>query len=897
MAAPASRRTISQDIHLLGDILGDILRTSHGKATLDLEERVRGLTKELRSGADGQLLADLEGLIKGLDLGEALLLIRAFSTYFQLVNVAEDVQRIRVLRAREAEGGPLGESLEALGRALAQRGLTPQEALDLLGLMDVRLVFTAHPTEARRRSVLEKLVRIEGLLLRLEVERMTPAEEAEIGENLRRLALGLWQTNELRSRPPQVRDEVSNALFFFDRVIVDAIPRLYRRLAGALGASVGPLPGRVPTLLRFGSWMGSDMDGNPNVTPAVLAETLERHRRFILERHDEHLYGLIPELSQSTELVEVSPEFRGLLEEDSVRLPEVWREIAEVNREEPYRAKVTFMHHRIQATIQGAPGAYAGPAAFLADLKVLQGSLGAHGGEAFARGPVEDLVRRVETFGFHLASLDLRLNAPELEEAVADLLGQAVDFVELDEAGKVRAITEGLSASEQPVSREIDRPLEALRVIARWQNLHGEEPIHTLIISNTTGPSQPLGALLLARATGLYEPGRRSSLDIVPLFETLRDLEGAAGVMEVLYAHPAYADHLALREKRQEVMVGYSDSNKDAGFLTSRWALWGAQVALGKGAADRDLRLTIFHGRGGSLSRGGEPTAQAILAQPKEALSGRIKITEQGEVIWQKYSHAAIAERQWEQLLYAFGLAMVSPKAAIPGEWSGLMEAMSARALEAYRSLVRKDLDFPSYFRQATPIEEIAELNIGSRPASRDGDLGFTDLRAIPWVFAWTQSRHILPGWYGLGAALGWAIGAGHLKALRAMAKGWPFFFGLLDNAQMTLGKADMRIARYYTTLVEEPAVGSRVFGLIEGEYQAARRAILQVLDEEEILDSNPTLRESIRLRNPYVDPLNYLQVMLLREKRSQEEGRGAALRQALLMSIKGISYGLRNTG
>ncbi len=897
MAAPASRRTISQDIHLLGDILGDILRTSHGKAVLDLEERVRALTKELRSGADGQLLEEIDGLIQGLDLGEAFLLIRAFSTYFQLVNVAEDVHRIRVLRAREAEGEPLGESLGALGRALAQRGLTPRETLDLLGLMDVRLVFTAHPTEARRRSVLEKLVRIEGLLLRLEVEHMTPAEEAEVVEDLRRLALGLWQTNELRSRPPQVRDEVSNALFFFDGVIVEAIPRLYRRLKGALGASVGPLPDRIPTLLRFGSWMGADMDGNPNVTPAVLTETLERQRRFILERYDEYLYALIPELSQSTELVEVSPEFRGVLEEDSLRLPEVWREIAEVNQEEPYRAKVTFMHHRIQATLQGGLGAYAGPAAFLVDLEVLQGSLEAHGGEAFARGPVEDLIRRVETFGFHLASLDLRLNAPELEEAVADLLGPGVNFGGLDEAGRVRAITECLSAAKPHVASGVDRPLEAFRVIADWQNQHGEEAIHTLIISNTTSPSQPLGVLLLARVAGLYDPGRRSSLDIVPLFETLRDLQGAHRVMEVLYAHPSYADHLALRGKQQEVMVGYSDSNKDAGFLTSRWALWGAQVALGKGAAARGIQLTLFHGRGGSLSRGGEPTAQAVLAQPRETLSGRIKITEQGEVIWQKYSHEAIAERQWEQLLHALGLAMVSPGAAVPGEWSGLMEALSTRALEAYRGLVQKDPDFPNYFRQATPIEEIAELNIGSRPTSRGGGLGFTDLRAIPWVFAWTQSRHILPGWYGLGAALGWAIGAGHLKALKAMAKGWPFFYGLLDNAQMTLGKADMHIARYYTTLVEDPAVASRVFGLIEGEYQAARGAILQVLDEKEILDSNPTLRESIRLRNPYVDPLNYLQVMLLREKRSRGEERGPALRQALLMSIKGISYGLRNTG
>lgn len=887
----AESRNIRDDIHLLGDILGRVLREQEGEELFALEEAVRNLTKAIRSTGDPTRVEELSKLLGGVGPEQSLALIRAFSTYFQVTNVAEDIQRIRMLRNWRRLGEPVPETLEA---ALAEVRALGKSLGDLLPRLDVHLTFTAHPTEARRRSVLEKLVRIEGALLDLETERLTPAEEADLMDLLHRQVTGLWQTDELRARRPRVRDEVNNGLFFMDHVIIDAVPAFYRALARASG-----YPGRIPTFLHFESWMGSDTDGNPNVTPRVLEETLEYQRRYILRRYDAALYGLVPELSQSTNLVEVSPELRDLIQQDRLDLPEVWNEIEDVNRREPYRAKLTFMHYRLQATLRGDATGYRDPGELLADLRTIQGSLEAHGGAPFARGPVEDLIRQVETFGFHLLPLHLRLHSAEVTEALALLLadlGLHADYGGLAPPERMQLLAQVLDGRTTPPVHPLKhRVVEALGVVHSAQARWGEEPIHTFVISMVANEASVLEGLALFR---LIQPkGSPGGLDVVPLFETMEDLAACPDVMERLYRHTAYREHLRLRRDQQEVMLGYSDGNKDGGFLASRWALYRAQVALAQGAKAHGVRLRLFHGRGGSLSRGGEPTHRAILAQPPGTTEGAINITEQGEVLWQNYSHREIALHQWEQLVSAVLLALVRPAPVVPPEWEELLEGMAREALGSYRDLVYEERDFIPYLREATPLEELAALNIGSRPVSRKGTLRVQDLRAIPWVFAWTQNRHIIPGWYGLGHALAWAEDRGHGAEVRRMAQGWPFFATLLDAAQMTLGKADRLIAEHYSKLVSDPALGARIFRRIWDEYERCAKGVTAALAERELLDSNHVLKDAIRLRNPYVDPMNYLQAKFLREKRASGEHSDPLVDRALLLSILGVAHGLRNTG
>jgi phosphoenolpyruvate carboxylase len=894
-----SRRTVSGDIHLLGDTLGQVLREQHGQGFFDVEEGVRLLSKELRSAYEPRLLKEMGALLDSLEPHQLLLLVRAFSTYFQLVNVAEDGQRMRAIREREA-AGPGRELPAELASRLQEAGVTAEGLRGLLSRVAIQLVLTAHPTEARRRSVMEKLIRVQDLLHLLDLQAPTPPEERELREELKRYIVALWQTDELRPRRPRVRDEVNTGLFFFERSILATVPRFYRRLLRALEDRFGPLPFRVPTLITFSSWIGSDMDGNPEVTVEVLRETLRHQRDFILRKYDGLLYELVPELSMSTNLVGCSPEFRQLLKGDQLSLPELWNEIAEIDREEPYRAKLTFMHHRVQAALKGTEGAYGRPEDLLQDLRSIQESLEANGGAELARGPVEDFLRLVETFGFHLASLDLRAHRAEVSAAVAALAaasGHSSAYPSLRPADRRNLLHRMLA--EPPAApggvMEGHRVLQALREVALHQASHGEAPLHTFIISMVRDSVDLLEALLLVEAVGAAG-ARRPGVDIVPLFETRESLETAVANMNRLYEDPHYGRHLASRGNLQEVMLGYSDSNKEMGFLASRWALFRAQVELSQGAEAHGVRLRFFHGRGGSVSRGGEPTGAAVRAQPREAATGRIKVTEQGEVLWQKYSHPTIALDEMEQLFHSLVGSMIGPPGPVPVGWWAAMEALAGQASAAYRRLVYEDKAFPSYFLQASPVEEIAELNIGSRPVSRAGTVEIADLRAIPWVFAWTQNRHVLPGWFGIGSALARARSLGQEEELRRMAKGWPFFSTLLDAAQMTLGKADLHIARQYSGLVQEAATASRIFRIVKAEYRRTGEALLWVLGQKEILDSNPNLREVIRLRNPYVDPINYIQVRLLRTKRAGGQVHPLILR-ALRLSIIGISHGLRNTG
>jgi phosphoenolpyruvate carboxylase len=899
-------RTISDDVHLLGDILGEVLREQEGDAFLHLEETVRELTKSLRRRWDDAAYERLRRAIAEASPDEVLGLVRAFSNYFHLVNAAEDVNRIRVLRRRERAGRVTEGSVADAVQKLQEKGAPLADLVALIGRLDLRLVFTAHPTEARRRTVLDKVTRVRELLQRLEVVRLTPAEEEEIRETLKGLITALWQSDELRPRRPRVLDEVNHGLYYFDRVVLDLVPRVYRALARALERAYGETPPRLPTFLRYGSWIGSDMDGNPRVTLDVLRDTLERQRRLVLERYDRILFELVSELSSSTRLVDVSEELREALAADRKRFPRVWDAIAEANRKEPYRAKVTFMHERLRRTLRRARGGYGSPGEFLDEVRLVQRSLVAHCGGALADGRIEDLARRIETFGFHLAALDLRVPVDEVTDAARQVLARlgVSRYTARGEASRVRLLND-VMVRLSPLPKAFvpkgkgRRAFLAMREVPRIHRRYGADALPTYILSMASRPSQVLEALLLARAVGLYVPGKRSAIDLVPLFETVPHLEAAPKVMEILYRVDAYADHLRLRGRRQEVMIGYSDSNKDGGFLASRWALYKAQVALAGVADTHGVELLLFHGRGGSISRGGEPAHAAVLAQPAETATGRLKVTEQGEVLAAKYPNVALALRETEQLVSAMLLAAAPGKRRPPkGDWIDLMEGMAAVAWRAYRDLVYADADFPVYFAQASPIREIVALPIGSRPPARRGTLAVEDLRAIPWVFSWTQNRHLLPGWYGLGRGLEWALAQGRQPKLRAMVEGWPFFSTLLDFAQMTMGKADLRIAAAYADLVDDEAIRRRIWTTIREEFERCRAAVTTILGIEEILDSNATLKATIRLRNPYVDPVSYTQVHLLALRRRRRWGPGEApLRRALLLSIHAVAQGMKNTG
>jgi phosphoenolpyruvate carboxylase len=794
-------------------------------------------------------------------------------------------------------------SIGAALRAISKRGFAIDDLITLFNRLDLRLVFTAHPTEAKRRTILEKLRRIQSLLVRLERENLLPREFDDLRTQLKREVLGLWQSDEVRARRPRVIDEVNNGLFFFEEVVVPLVPRVYREVARVVKETYGVEPARIPTFLTFGSWMGGDMDGNPNVTPKIFHEALELQRNLILRKYDGTLFELVSELSQSTRFVRISSELSRSLAADKHRFPKTWRQLREVNRREPYRAKVSFIHERLQRTINRSNGGYLSAEEMLDELRLIQRSLRENNAHPVAAGRLEDLIRQIETFGFHLAGMDVRLHVEDFDAPVR-LLAKAnrkIDPTHLSEARKIELFTSLLRrplGARRGQNNSRFRGLQALFAIKDAQLRHGEAGIHTLVLSMTDRASQVLSALLLAKTAGLYSPGKFSRVDVVPLFENVRGLENARVIMEHLWKNPAYADHLALRGMRQEVMVGYSDSNKDDGIIAARWSLFKAVTELARVAEQYGVILTVFHGRGGSLSRGGEPIRLAVLAQPAEAATGRLKITEQGEVVWAKYSNIEIAQRETEQLLNAMLGAMTNSGQRRPeGAWLELMEQLAANSRSAYRELVYENKAFPTFFEETTPIREIAHLNIGSRPVSRTGRLGIEDLRAIPWVFAWTQSRFLLPGWYGAGTAMTRLIEAGQLGKLREMARRWPFFDVLLDTIQMSLAKADLQIAKSYAELASDEQI-RQIFSLIEREFHLTEAAILKILDEKGLLDSNPILKRSIVLRNPYVDALSYSQVELLsRVRNTRARAEISKEHEALHLSVNAIAHGMKNTG
>ena len=942
-------RPLRDDVRFFGDLLGIILREQAGEGLFETEEALRRGFKAVRRGEAGHREALLE-LVAGLGTDEAAQVLRAFTLYFQLVNLAEQHHRARRVReyAREEgervssapadqRSGP-GSLDDALGR-LAAAGVSAQAVRALLGRLRVSPVFTAHPTEVLRRTVLEKHRRLAGALEDRDDPRLGAADRARLGAEVAAEIESLWQTDEVHRRAPTVLDEARHGLYFLDSTLFDAVPVLYADLDAALTRH---WPGEglaVPSFMRFGAWMGGDRDGNPNVTAETTFQALLLARRLFLRRHIARAEAISTALSQSLHWTEISPALRASLAAEAEAVPAVAAEFQERNPYEPYRQKLAYMHARLRHTLAQAPEALGeaerwDPARLDAgyrvaselgqDIRLMEESLIANRGARTAAVDLAGWRRQVETFGFHGAALDVRQHAAVHAEALADVVNSLRvlprPFQELDEAERVAWLREELAGARplvphdltafQPMTREVVR---TFRTLATARTAFGAEAQGAYIISMTTRASDVLTVLLFLKEAGLYQAqgaGRaRTALQVVPLFETIADLRSAPRILEALFTEPLYRAHLRALGEVQEVMLGYSDSNKDGGILTSTWELYKAQQAIWEVARRHGLTLTLFHGRGGSVGRGGGPSHQAILAQPPGTLEGRLKLTEQGEVISNKYGLPAIARRNLELVTSATIEGSLRPELhdAPPEDvarWEAILDDLSRRAMTAYRGVVYDDPDFAAFFREVTPLELLATLQIGSRPAKRRASSAIEDLRAIPWVFAWTQSRFILPGWLGVGTALEAYCREApekHLAVLRDMFARFPFFRVLLANVEMTLAKADLPIARRYVEGLGTHPARDRIWAAIEAEYARTEALLLSITGQPELLTTSAPLQRAISLRNPYIDPLSYLQVELLRRRRSQGEGGDEAdrarLDDALKLSVNGIAAGMKNTG
>jgi phosphoenolpyruvate carboxylase len=868
------------DVALLEGLVHDVLSEQEGPAFADEVDWLHATAARLREG-DQAAGTELFRRLHELDEREMEPIIRACSLQLQLANMAEERERLRRRRRYDAEGEHQRESLADTAQQLrAMRA----DAAEVLERLHVELVLTAHPTEATRRSVLDHQAEITELLDRYEDPRIGPSRRRALLDEIREVLTVWWQTDEVRRARPHVEDEVRRTLYVFDSVLYDAVPATLAQME----RSIGPLPERP--VLEYATWPGGDMDGHPEVGADTVARTLELHRATALQLLRQRVAALARRFSHSERRVEVSGALLGSLERDAAELPtaEVLRR---AQREwEPLRTKLGFIEHRLANTVAargGEPG-YEMPAQLREDLELIAGSLGS---EHVAHGAIHRLLMQVDVFGFHLAGLDLRQSAKVVDEAVAALLP---GFAHAPEHERRELLATALAAERTGLER---RPpgvagelVAALDTAALAAEAYGPQVVRNLIVSMTESPSHVLGAVWLAQRAAHRTPAGRGTLDLrfIPLFETLDDLERAPETMEALYGCAAYRERLRAQGDRQVIMLGYSDSGKDGSFVASQWALHRAQERLAAQAAEAGVELELFHGRGGSPSRGGGPMYRAILAQPPGSLHGRIRITEQGETISARYGHPELAVRSLEQTLSAVMLASAREQPEVPADWRAEADRLATVSRDAYRALVFEDPDFARFFFQMTPIEALAELNIGSRPPSRKGDGSIDALRAIPWVFAWTQNRILLPSWYGAGTALA----SGDLARQRAMHGGWPFFSTLVSTLEMALFKTDLGVAERYLRLVDDD-LQERFWPLIADEHARVRERVLALTGHDALLADAPELRRRLTHRDPWVDPLSHLQVELLGRTRADP----AVDRQPLLGTVTGIAFGLRNTG
>ncbi len=896
---PPEHDPLRTDVGFLGALLGAILKDQAGDELFHTVEEVRAGTIAWRSGEAG--LDPVAERVAGLGLEPARDLVRAFSVYFQLTNLAEQTHRIRRRRAYLADPeSPQPGSLLAVVRSLADEGLSRGDIRRLLAGLEITPVFTAHPTEATRRTLLQKEQRIARALVdRIQQPERTPHEDRRIVDRLRTEATLIWQTSEQPATRPTVADEVEHVLFYLAEVVYRVVPALDDALRGALDTVYGPSADTddVPCpVVRFGSWVGGDMDGNPNVGADTVLATLERQRELALEHYRAELRHLFEHLSQTESRAGFDDAVRERVEALEAALPEEAGRIPARYADMPYRRLLWLMWAMVGAA--GDDGGYRGPHELLGDLELLAASLRRHAGSHAGLELVERLRRRVATFGFHLATLDLRQDAELHRGVVAKLLGDD-GFADRDAAERAERIRRALEdpppLPEDP-DDDVARVLEVLRTVAPARERFGEAAVGPHIVSMAHGPDDVLAVLLLARVAGLTDEDGGVPLDVAPLLETVDDLEAAGPILEAMLSDPVYREHLGRRGDRQLVMIGYSDSSKISGIGASRWALYRAQEVLVEKAEAAGVGLTLFHGRGGTVGRGGSKPRAAILAEPCGAVRGRLRVTEQGEIINGKYGLRGIAERTLELMTGAVleATAHCEWDAGPDEEWRRAMTTFADASRTAYGELVHDDPDFVPYFRAATPIDVIERMPIGSRPASRRSGGGVENLRAIPWVFSWMQSRHVLPGWYGVGAGLEAAIEAHGRDVLADMAGSWRLFANLLADVSMVLAKADLEIAERYAALAGE--LGERVFPRLRAAFVQTRETVLTVTGEDDLLEREPLLRQEIALRNPYVDPMSLVQVELLRRWRADDRS-DSDLEQALFETVRGIARGLRNTG
>jgi phosphoenolpyruvate carboxylase len=958
--APDKDQPLIDDIRLLGRILGDVIREQDGAAAFDLVEQIRQLSVAFRRHDDQGADRTLKTLLKRLSGDQTVSVIRAFTYFSHLANLAEDRHHIRRRTVRERAGDLQEGSLALTLQRLQAAGISNVRVAQTLAHSHVSPVLTAHPTEVQRKSILDAERAIAQLLT--ERDALAPRELAHNESLLRARVIQLWQTRLLRFTKLTVADEIENALGHYETTFLPQIPRLYRELEQGLGQSVAPF-------LRMGQWIGGDRDGNPNVTAATLELALQSQARIALRHHLAQLHLLGAELSVSAMLASVSPAMQTLAE----RSPDTNAH----RQDEPYRRALTGMYGRLSATLKLLTGVeaerhavapnnpYPNAAELLADLRTIEASLIAHHGEALTESRLRPLMRAVQVFGFHLATIDLRQSSDKHEAVIAELLATArieADYSALDEPAKRAVLLRQLNDARTlrvPEARYSDHTVGELRIFETARSGRarlGAQAIRHAIISHTETVSDLLEVLLLQKEAGLMHgllhEDATCDLIVVPLFETIEDLRNAAPIMREYYALPGVRAMVqrgdALGYCEQDIMLGYSDSNKDGGIFTSNWELYRAETALvelfdqlnaniasaehgrngpaagppprqaqpPRGAATREaverggsntIQLRMFHGRGGTVGRGGGPSYQAILAQPPGTVRGQIRLTEQGEVIGAKYANPEIGRRNLETLVAAtLEATLLQPTRDAPAEFLAAADALSQHSMAAYRQLVYDTPRFAEFFFSATPIREIAELNIGSRPASRKPSQKIEDLRAIPWGFSWGQCRLTLPGWYGFGSAVEAFVqrdgpkGAAKQKALlQQMVQQWPFFTALLSNMDMVLAKSDLALASRYAELVEDKRLRNQVFGAIEAEWHRTADALALITGEKQRLVNNAALARSIRHRFPYIDPLHHLQVELVRRYRAgkREVDRDDKVKRGIHISINGIAAGLRNTG
>ncbi|GCF08531.1 phosphoenolpyruvate carboxylase [Dictyobacter arantiisoli] len=968
MSEHVSRREkdnpLRQDIRILANALGLSIQRHEGFTVFDTVEKLRGACIRLREcsmqlaqahkeeqariqNEIASLEQEIMHIVSDSDLDTAIDTIRAFTTYFHLVNTAEQYHRIRRQRAHELD--PQNKlqrgSLEALVAFLKQNKLDTATLQSLFNQLAIDLVFTAHPTEATRRSLITKSRHITELLARNDnVNLMTQRERLRWQQELDSVIDLLWRTDAVRKVRPKPLDEIKMGIYYLDEIIYDALPDLYAEFEELLQQDYPDVT--VPSFLHVGSWIGGDQDGNPFINSDTLLTALSLQRNYVLTHYRKDLFALARECSQSIEHSTITPELEASLQKDMESMPDYAQELGPQTALEPYRAKLSFMWRRLGETKANLPIpetfswksgasqpeqpsiAYTSADELIADLRLVQDSLIADGEIAIARGILHSLLRKVELFRFYFAALDVRQHSERHASAVAELLqvtGVCKDDYRTFDEEKRLAVLGDLLRDPRVLTRPgLELSPDTAHILGTFQTIRqvreafGKKAITCYIISMTHQLSDIMEVQFFCKEVGIYD------LQIVPLFETINDLRECTAILEQAFNNPLYSAYLDNCKREQQVMLGYSDSSKDGGILTSSWELYQAQSRLGELSERRDIAIRIFHGRGGAIGRGGGPIYEAILAQPPKSVNGRIRITEQGEMLSFKYGIHDIAMRNMELVVAGTVQSsipnqdiierQVHPKAR--QEWITALQDLSENALQRYRALIYQDPTFVKFFEQATPISEIGWLNIGSRPSRRNAGRAIEELRAIPWVFSWMQSRYVLPSWYGVGGAFEDHIreNPANLPQLRHMYQHWPFLKAFIDNLQMTLSKSDMRIAHEYAaTLVEDQELSARISQAIQAEYERTRQAILAIVGGNDLLDNSPVLQESIKRRNPYVDPLSYFQIVLLKRLRklggpltldpetekdaTAEEKERARLTYGVLLTINGIAAGVRNTG